>query len=102
MVMVNISNGVKRVIELPRTWHVSASYTKPSGNVAGRSNRYYPRPRGSRATTSASAPAAGPFRKPYIMGEIERELEQRVGGKQSSNCMTPWKRLGRTSRNRGD
>ena len=86
MVMVNISNGVKRPIRIAKNVGISRQAmqkTLQEMSYAGLID-IIPDPEARRATIVSLSPRGRPIQEAarYIMGEIERELEQRVGRKQ--------------------
>ncbi len=86
MVMVNISNGVKRPIRIAENVGISRQAIQKTLQEMSQAGLIdiTPDPEDRRATIVSFSPRGRPIQEAarYIMGEIERELEQRVGRKQ--------------------
>ena len=86
MVMVNISNGVKRPIRSAENVVISRQDIQKTLKEMSQAGLIdiTPDPEDRRATIVSFSPRGRPIQEAarYIMGEIERELEQRVGRKQ--------------------
>jgi len=86
MVMVNISNGVRRPIRIAENVGISRQAIQKTLREMSHAGLIdiIPDPEDRRATVVSFSPRGRPIQEAarHIMGEIERELEQRVGRKQ--------------------